>query len=313
MESPSKHHFSPAFSLRPWAGRDDQVCQMRKIGGKVVPRRVHPNATGFERDLYRIDGEVPPEQAQHVELNFFKPLDTEAARALQRILSDDTSPWDGPARSAWTRYILSLMFRMPTTVGALKSHIAEMWKEGLKALEVDYENRRLPTDPQTFSEYFALTNPASPGFGAANMLMQIIDNDRVGPTIFNMHWSRIPLSKANVELLCSDRPIDRPLGFNDPRAYIALPVAPRLLFLAAHNEKLAEAVSRMNHTQTVKQINKTVVAQSREFVWGSNDRQLAFVTKHMGSAPERDILTPEQRAEAIAVATGQRKPRCGIT
>ena len=128
---------------------------------------------------------------------------------------------------------------MPTVVGALKGHIAEMWKEGIEALEADYENRRLPTDPQTFAEYFALMNPAAPQIGAANMLMQIIDNDRVGPTVFDMHWSRIPLPKASMELLCSDRPIDRPLGFDDRRAYIALPVAPRLLFLAAHNEGLA--------------------------------------------------------------------------
>jgi Protein of unknown function (DUF4238) len=311
MDSPSKHYFNPAFSLKPWAGEDDNVCQMRKVGGKVIPRRVHPNATGFERDLYRIDG-VSPEQAQHVEVNFFKPLDTEAARALQKILTGDTSPWDGPTRSAWTRYILSLMFRMPTAVGALKNHIAVMWTEGIKALEADYENRRLPTDPPTFAEYFALTNPAASQIGAANMLMQIIDNDRVGPTIFNMHWFRIPLPKANVELLCSDRPIDRPLGFDDPRAYIALPVAPRLLFLAAHNEELPNAISGWSHTEIVKRMNRTVVAQAREFVWGSNDNQLGFISKHMGSAPERDLLTPEQRAEAIAAATGQRTTSCGI-
>jgi hypothetical protein len=120
-----------------------------------------------------------------------------------------------------------------------------------------------------------------------------------------MHWFRIPLPKANVELLCSDRPIDRPVGFDDPRAYIALPVAPRLFFLAAHNEELAKTVSQWRHTETVKRMNKTVVAQAREFVWGSNDSQLCFVRKHMGTAPDRDLLTPEQRAEAIAAATGQ--------
>lgn len=304
MESPSKHHFSPAFSLKPWTGRDGNVCQMRKIGAKVVPRRVHPNATGFAKDLYRIDG-VGPEQAQHVEANFFKPLDTEAERALQKILSGDRSPWDGPMRSAWTRYVLSLMFRMPTAVGALKGHLAEMWKEGIKALEADYENRRLPTDPPTFAEYFALTNPAAAEISTANMLMQIIDNDRVGPTIFNMHWSWIPLPHANLELLCSDRPIDRPLGLGDPKAYIALPVAPRMLFLAAHSERLAKSISGRNHTETVKRMNKTVVSQAREFAWGSNDSQLAFVSKHTGTAPERDLITPEQRAQAIEAATGQ--------
>jgi hypothetical protein len=107
-----------------------------------------------------------------------------------------------------------------------------------------------------------------------------------------------------VELLCSDRPIDRPLGFDDPRAYVALPVAPRLLFFAAHNEGLAKAISGANHTETVKRMNRTVVTQAREFVWGSNDSQLGFISKHMGSAPERDLITPEQRAQAIAAATG---------
>lgn len=277
---------------------------MRKICGRVVPRRIHPNATGFKENLYRVDG-VDPAQAQHIEMNFFKPLDTEAERALQKILSGDSSPWDASERSAWTRYILSLMFRMPASVNVIKSCIAEMLKEGIKALEADYENRRLPTDPETFAEYFALMDPAAPQIGAANMLMQIIDNDRVGPTIFNMHWSRVPLRKANVELLCTDRPIDKPLGLADPRAYISIPVAPRMLFLASHDAGLAKAIAGLNHTNVAKRMNKTVVTQAREFVWGSNDSQLPFIRKHMGSAPERDLLTAEQRAEAIAAVIGQ--------
>ena len=271
----------------------------------MIPRRVHPNATGFERDLYRVNG-VEPEQSQHLEVKFFKPLDTEAERAVQKILSGDTSSWDGPTRTAWTRCILSLMFRVPTVVGTLKEHIGQMWKEGIKALEDDYENRRLPTDPPTFAESFALMHPAAPEIGAANLLMQIIDNHRVGPTIVNMKWSRIPLPKATVDLLCSDRPIARPMGLGDPQAYIALPIAPGLLFVAAHNENLEGELSRGNHTKIVKMMNKTVVTQAREFVLGSNDSQLGFVSKHIGSALEQDLLTPEQRAEAIAVATGQR-------
>jgi hypothetical protein len=47
--------------------------------------------------------------------------------------------------------------------------------------------------------------------------------------------------------------------------------------------------------------------------WGSNDSQLGFISKHMGSALERDLITPEQRAEAIAAATGQRSTACRIT
>jgi hypothetical protein len=100
MNSPAKHHFNPAFSLKPWTVTDGQLCEMKRINGKVVPRRTHPNATGFQKNLYRTDG-VPAEHEQHLELNVMKPLDTAADLALQKILSGDSTPWDSEERSAW--------------------------------------------------------------------------------------------------------------------------------------------------------------------------------------------------------------------
>ena len=34
-----------------------------------------------------------------------------------------------------------------------------------------------------------LLDPTAPYIGATNMLIQIIDNDKIGPVIFRMHWS----------------------------------------------------------------------------------------------------------------------------
>ncbi len=93
MELPTKHHFNPAFSLKPWAGKDENVCQMRKIGGKVVPRRVHPNATGFAKNVYQISG-LAPEKAQYVETNFFNrgnPAHRHPHR--QRPCEGGSRPW----------------------------------------------------------------------------------------------------------------------------------------------------------------------------------------------------------------------------
>jgi hypothetical protein len=43
--------------------------------------------------------------------------------------------------------------------------------------------------------------------------------------------------------LTSDRPIDMPLGFGDPTADIAIPVAPKILFVAeiAKAEKISDS------------------------------------------------------------------------
>jgi hypothetical protein len=137
------------------------------------------------------------------------------------------------------------------------------------------------------------------------MIAEIIDNARVGPTIFDMHWSRIDLSRSTVTLLNSDRPIERPLGLGDPRAYIAFPIGPRTLFLASNDSTLASRISRGEHTKAAKLVNKTVVSQAREFVWGMDDSQLRFVQKHMGTAAEGVIITAEQRQAAIDAAQGR--------
>jgi hypothetical protein len=70
---------------------------------------------------------------------------------------------------------------------------------------------------------------------------------------------------------------------------------------------LARFIFDGDHTGAAKKMNKTVVSQAREFVWGVDDRQLAFVQKHMGTAPERTLLTEGQRQEALDAAQGRKK------
>jgi hypothetical protein len=42
-------------------------------------------------------------------------------------------------------------------------------------------------------------------------------------------------------------------------------------------------------------------------VWGSNASQLTFIQKHFGKLPDREILTEQQRQEAVDAARGKRK------
>jgi hypothetical protein len=122
----------------------------------------------------------------------------------------------------------------------------------------------------------------------------------------NMHWSRIDVSRSNVTLLNSDRPIDKPLGLSDPRAYIAFPIGPKTLFLASNDATLADRISReKNQTKLAKVMNKVVVSQAQEFVWGMDDSQLTFVQRYMGTIPEREFVTAKQHQEAIEAARGR--------
>jgi hypothetical protein len=298
MNAPAKHHFIPAFSLKPWVGSDGLVCEIRRVGVQIISKRKHPNATGYERHLYRTEG-VPEAQAQHLEENFLKPIDTEANLALQKMLSGVGRGWTSKERSRWARYILSLMFRGPETVHDLKRHMAAIWDQGLSNVGEVYQSWRTEDDPETFEAFVDGTDLAAPHAAATNMLVQLIDNDRVGPAIFAMDWSVLDLSGSSVSLLISDRPLDRPVGLGNPRAYIALPISPTKVFLATRDRKMVDWVEAQSHSNLAKGLNRVVVGQACEFVWCKDERQLPFVRKHFGTRPLRPMITDEQRQRAI--------------
>ena len=72
-----------------------------------------------------------------------------------------------------------------------------------------------------------------------------------------------------------------------------------------NDSTLANRISReKNQTKLAKLMNKVVVGQAQEFVWGMDDSQLTFVQRYMGTIPEREIVTAKQHREAIEAARG---------
>jgi hypothetical protein len=308
QSEPRRHHYIPVCYLKQWDAGDGRLCEHKLIPviNTVQPRRTSPAGTGYEIDLYRIDG-VPEEIAQDFEKRFMHLVDTDAARALQKIIAGKTDNWPGELRSGWTRFIMSLLFRNPEAVATIRSHIVNMWDEGTEALQEDYAARRRAGDPDTFEEFLAKREPNAAQLGAANFPAEVIDNEKIGATIFGMNWSRIDLSKSKHQLLTSDRPIDMPLGLADAEAYISLPASPTILFVAAHSQDLADALRQAEATDVVKKNNKRIIQQARKYVWGATDSQLAFVQKHFGKLPDRELLTDEQKREAVEAAQGKRQ------
>jgi hypothetical protein len=302
LSEPRKHHYIPVFYLKQWAGPDRRVCEYQRVRpGKVATRRKFPDGTGYKHDLYRVDG-VPDPTAQAVERQFMCMVDTRANYALQKLISGDSAPWDGKMRSAWTRFILSLLFRNPEAVSTIKSQMVSVWDATLENMRINYDKVRYTGDPPTFEEFVARTEPAAPYKAALLLLQEIIDNPRVGPTIFDMRWSRASLAASRISLLTSDRPLDMPHGLGATNAYIALPIGPKMLFIAAHDDAYEKHVASADPTEVVKNINEAVVHQARRFVWGLDDSQHRFVSNRMSKAPDRLIITDAQRQQAVDAA-----------
>ncbi|MGJ5068181.1 DUF4238 domain-containing protein [Bradyrhizobium oligotrophicum] len=284
-----KHHFSPQFYLSGWT-TNGQLCCMRKIYGRIVVDTKTPAGTGYVHDGYKTD-HIPEADAHRVETAFMSPLDNGAARELQRMLASDPRIRSSEERSAWTRFVISLLFRHPAAVETLKAHFGEM--HGLAVEGAQAEN------PGTV----ITLDPAYTSIAASNMLTDIIDNTRVGPTIFDMKWVVVDVTASKIPLMTSDRPVVMPLGLADPDCHIALPISPAKLFIAAHTDRFKQ-LKPGRETVVVKAINKAVVVQAREFVWGVDDSQLAFVEKHMGTAGERPLMDAQGKQAAMDAARG---------
>src|SRR5207302_2510671 len=91
------------------------------------------------------------------------------------------------------------------------------------------------------------------------------------------------------------------------KAYISIPISPRILFVAAHNHDMADALRAAQPTEVVRKNNQRVIEQARKFVWGCTNSQLTFVQKHFGKLPDRELLTNQQRQEAIEAPRAREK------
>jgi hypothetical protein len=300
MDLPRRHHANPRFYLDLWASKkDNQICAMRLIRGDVKSRRYHPQNTGWIQDLYRTNG-VPEADSQNLEAKFLAPLDSKASLALGKLLARE--PLDNDERIAWVKFLLSLRYRTKEAVADIKSHMAALTRETLIASQAEWDRLREPGETPDLVQAMANRELAMSEQASERIIKQIIgEHHRANADIAARHWTCLDLRKSDTPLLTSDRPIVFG-NLSDPDAYIALPVGPHDLFIAATDERFEQQLLRQNQSKVAWTMNKDIVSQAREFVWGTDDAQIDFVRTYICSVPDRVLMSDAQKQEALAVA-----------
>ncbi|OYW61531.1 MAG: hypothetical protein B7Z40_18345 [Bosea sp. 12-68-7] len=283
---PERHHYIPAFYLKRWTSPHDnkltQYSRPRGPNGPVVDARRAAKATGFEPGLYSLD-DHPPAKAQVLEERFFKPIDGAAAKSLEMMeAAGNEAQWDSDRRTAWTRFLLSLLLRCPEDVKAFRGFWPDFFSETDAASEVRYRAARQPGDPETFAEFIQSQPLSYMEASRAGVWMNLIDNSRVGEKINNMHWRVIKLDHCVPSLLTSDRPMIMQVPLNEPGGHIALPIGPNTLFLASHDVDLMNRVLSVPPLTIAKGANVQVVEGAASYVYGTDASQLRFVQNRMG-------------------------------
>lgn len=194
--------------------------------------------------------------AQQVEENFFKPVDGWAAEALTLLEGGSRNlRWSNHNRSAWARFLISLMLRCPEDI----EHLRAIWYEDFKATddesEARYANSREHDDPPTFAEFLASQPVVTFEKSLFEVYFSLVDNKSVGGVINHMRWRVIDTSDTGLELPTSDRPVIRSPNLKAPDGHIALPIGPTRLFVAAAQPSTIESILKASRRALVKESN----------------------------------------------------------
>ena len=290
MSKAPKHHYIPVFYLKQWAGPDDRICEFSKPFDRVKPKRVHPDGTAFVRGLNTIPG-LPPEEADYLENKFFQIADDGACRVLRLLVGGSPVEFSIEQRSAWSRFLVSLVTRNPESVAKYLAAGEAVYRAAALRLQADYERHKRPEDPPTYEEYAAKNSPNPAGRAGAHLLQRVTDSALIGNHIIRMRWMVLYDPRPPYPLLTSDRPVVMTNGISKPNSQIILPISPRHVFVATNNVETENYIRGIMHRQQlIQQINERTARQSRKFVYGCDDAQLKFVSKRLGMKWTADPL-----------------------
>jgi hypothetical protein len=275
-----KHHYLPVFYLKQWAGPNGQLCEYRRPYREVKPRRVHPDGTGYVRGLYAIEG-LPPETANVIETQFLKPADGLAAEAMRALTNDQPFAKPAEMRTSWSRFVLSLLLRYPESIEEMKRRLREN-------VERMYAATKKETDPPTFKEYEALHGTDDMLRLHGRMLLDLMQDSKMGRMIFGMHWGVVTFAQQSHTFLTSDRPVITNI-FSVGGNHMCLPIGPYKMFFACEDQQSQEALKQIDSKNIIRRMNDTIVKKAYKCVYGLNDSQLRFVENRLGRTPVKPV------------------------
>lgn len=277
-----KHHYIPVFYSREWAGQDGRLCEYTRPYREVKPQWKHPDATGYVRGLYTVP-KNDPAIAEYIERNFFRITDNRAAVVAQQLRARGPVDFSNMDRSSWSRFVISLMLRNPEYVAQMAAEVVSFYDPvSGEYNNVKYQEIRQPDDPETFEEYLAKCAYHPAGRMSAYALQTIIDSPRMGGHLNQMRWSVVTIAKERHTLLTSDRPIIMTNGIIGKDDHLALPLGPRMLFVACNNIETENMIKTIDPGILMAQINDRVASQARKYVYGADNKHLRFVENRLG-------------------------------
>lgn len=284
------HHFAPCFYLRRWArGRQARLCEFSVQYGAVRPRWTSPRGTGYVPLLYGL-GEGPAGERDRLETEFYRPVDTRAADALAAIEAGADDELEPSLRTAWSRFMMSLMMRMPADVELLTASYRVEFANLTPEQKRQWAAKRKPDWPATMTEALAQLSEDEAGDQAKELATRLMENKKITVAMSTMHWRALDVSTARNALVTSDRPLRLSGKLREERTELVLPIGPGRLFVAGYDRRRVDGIAARGADRLVARSNRAVAAAADSYGWASDAQALEFMQRHLGRSRPKSQL-----------------------
>jgi hypothetical protein len=200
-----------------------------------------------------------------------------------------TEPSPPKLRSAWSRFLLSLLLRHPDVMIEFRAAAKSLWAKGGEDTQRNYEKIRKPEDPETFEEYAAAIDPLIEVKVGVNLIIRAFDNEAIGNHLNKMTWAVVDVTESPQCLLTSDRPLVL-FNLGSPNGSLFLPISPTKLFVACNTNKLLAEFSKEKPADVVMRANEVIAGRARRYVYARDDWQKEFIKRTMSTKMETTPL-----------------------
>jgi len=279
-----KHHYIPEFYLKEWTQKDGRLIEFcRRHANRVVPRVTFPGGTGYMRGLYTMPS-APPHIRDVLEKRYLSVADGYAAITLRKMLDEHWVPF-GPYKVAWTRFVMSLLYRTPEGVARSMQMITKFYEDSQFSEEIreNYARMKSPGDPETPEEFVRQHGQRMSERTLVTHLMDIIESVRVKDKIMAMQWHLGHLKNQKHSLLTGDRPLVMTNGIAYERSHIVMPISPEHILIMTNSDSETRAIKALSESgDLTRRLNDRIVRQARKFVYSRDKSQVRFIEARLG-------------------------------
>lgn len=276
------HHFLPVFYLKRWQRTNGLVEFARRANGQIEGRSRYPKGTGYKPSLYKNQFEPDPVKAQALETEFMQEIGRKGAEALEEFEKGTKETWTNEEGSNCTRFILSLLFRVPEELEAFKKSYLEFFNKVTAPDEAWHQSMRREDMPKTLAEFLEQRRALAEG-GSLNTFRAMIDHSGLIQLINGMVWTTLRTPDSKFEFLTSDRPVLMSMSLGENNAYMLLPVGPRRIFAATKDRATMDMLRNKSQTEFVRIVNTQVMGHAFRYAYGSDGSQLKFIQSHLST------------------------------